>query len=73
MEEPGFYGLESAAIKMAMKRAAFKIHPAKGGWIRTTIAPIGDKQMLTFGPLDLVLLTTLVAAVVAVARVLIAH
>jgi len=56
-----------------MKRATFKVYPGKGGWIQTTIAPINDKQVVAFGVWDFVLLTALIAAIVAVARVLIAH
>jgi hypothetical protein len=55
-----------------MKRSAFKVQPEKGGWIRTTIAPINDRQE-TFGVSDVVMFATLVLAMIAVARVLIAH
>ncbi len=56
-----------------MKRAEFKVLPAKGGWIRTTIAPINDRQAEAFGIGDVVMLSALVIALVALARVLIAH
>jgi len=56
-----------------MKRAAFKVLPAKGGWIRTTIAPVNDKHSGTFGLADVVMFSALVLAVVTVARILIAH
>lgn len=56
-----------------MKRADFKVLPAKGGWIRTTIAPINDKHSSTFGMSDVVMLSALVLTVIAVARILIAH
>lgn len=57
----------------SMKRAAFKLDPCKGGWIRTTIAPLNDKREGKFGTVDVVMFFTLVTAVVAVARVLIAR
>ncbi len=56
-----------------MKRAEFKVLPAKGGWIRTTIAPINEKQASPFGLTDIVMFSTLVIAVVALARVLLAN
>ena len=56
-----------------MKRAAFKAHPAKGGWIRTTIAPINNKNEATFGSMDVVLFAGLVIMVAAIARLLLAH
>ena len=56
-----------------MKRAAFKLHPAKGGWIRTTLAPMNDKREARFGAIDMFMFFALVAVVVAVARVLIAR
>ncbi len=56
-----------------MKRAEFKVLPGKGGWIRTTIAPINDRHSGTFGITDVVMLSALVFTVVMVARLLIAH
>ncbi len=56
-----------------MKRAAFKLAPSKGGWIRTTIAPLNDKREARFGLMDALMFCTLVSVVVAVARVLIAR
>ena len=56
-----------------MKRAAFKLAPCKGGWIRTTIAPLNDKHEARFGAADAVMLLALVTAIVAVARILIAR
>ena len=56
-----------------MKRAAFKLHPAKGGWIRTTLAPLNDKRDAHFGAMDMFMFFALVAIVVAVARALIAR
>ncbi len=55
-----------------MKRAAFRLGQAKGGWLRTTLAPLNDRQT-TFRVVDIVMFGTLIGAVVAVARVLIAH
>jgi hypothetical protein len=56
-----------------MKRAAFKLHPTKGGWIRTTIAPINDKREARFGVLDILMFMALVAATIAIARLILAH
>jgi hypothetical protein len=56
-----------------MKRAAFKVDPSKGGWIRTTLAPLNDKHASRFGIADVLMFFALVAAVVGVARVLLAH
>lgn len=56
-----------------MKRAAFKVNPGRGGWLRTTIAPLNHKHESTFGLTDVLLLSSLVLATVAVARVLLAH
>jgi hypothetical protein len=56
-----------------MKRAEFKVLPGKGGWIRTTIAPINDKHSGTFGLTDVVMFSALMLAVIAAARVFIAH
>lgn len=56
-----------------MKRAAFKLASGKGGWIRTTIAPLNDKREARFGMMDAVMFCTLVSVVVAIARVLIAR
>jgi hypothetical protein len=56
-----------------MKRAEFKVLPGKGGWIRTTIAPVNDKHSGSFGLFDVVMFSALVLTVVAVARLFIAH
>jgi hypothetical protein len=56
-----------------MKRVAFKLHPGKGGWLRTTIAPLNHKQEGRFGTLDMFMFFALVAVIVAVARVFIAR
>jgi hypothetical protein len=56
-----------------MKRSAFKVQPAKGGWIRTTIAPINDRREARFGVSDVVMFGALVLGMVAVARILLAH
>jgi len=56
-----------------MKRAAFKVQPAKGGWIRTTIAPINDKQEIIFRPVDVLMLMALVAGIGAIARLYLAR
>jgi hypothetical protein len=56
-----------------MKRAEFKVLPGKGGWIRTTIAPVNDKNAGAFGLTDVVMFSALVLAVITIARVFIAH
>jgi hypothetical protein len=56
-----------------MKRAAFKVDSCKGGWIRTTIAPLNDRRASRFGYADTMMFFALVASVVVVARVLLAH
>ena len=56
-----------------MKRAAFKAHPDKAGWIRTTLCPVNDRRDATFGIIDIVMFLSLVVGVVAAARLLIAH
>lgn len=58
---------------LRMKRATFKLAPGKGGWIRTTIAPLNDKREARFGVMDVLMFFTLVTVVVAIARVLIAR
>jgi hypothetical protein len=56
-----------------MKRAGFKVLPGKGGWLRTSIAPINAKQTGTFGLSDILMLCALVLAVMSLARMLLAH
>jgi hypothetical protein len=56
-----------------MKRAGFKVFPGKGGWLRTSIVPISDKQAGTFGLTDGVMLFALVLGVMLVARIFLAH
>jgi hypothetical protein len=56
-----------------MKRAGFKVLPGKGGWIRTTIAPVNDRHSSSFGPGDILMLGALVLGIIAVARLFIAH
>ncbi len=53
--------------------SSFRLQPTKGGFIRTTLAPINDKRDGRFGFLDLVMFLALVIGSVAVARVLLAH
>jgi hypothetical protein len=55
-----------------MKRAAFNVQPAKGGWLRTTLAPINDKHE-SVGVPQLLIFLSLVLTMGAIARVLIAH
>jgi hypothetical protein len=68
-----FSAWRAKCFSQSMKRAEFKVLPSKGGWIRTTIAPINDKHADTFGLTDVLMFSALVLAVIAVARVLIAH
>jgi hypothetical protein len=56
-----------------MKRASFKLNPVKGGWIRTTLAPINDKREARFGVIDTFMFMGLVAIVITVARLILAH
>ena len=55
-----------------MKRASFRVGHGRGGWLRTTLAPLNDRQT-NFRTVDIVMFGTLIGAVVAIARVLIAH
>ena len=61
------------ALNPIVKRAAFKLDTGKGGWIRTTLAPLNDKRQARFGAVDMFMFLALVTTVVAVARVLIAR
>ncbi len=56
-----------------MKRAIFKLDATKGGWIRTTIAPLNDTTECRFGIMDTVMFCSLMVSVVLVARLLLAH
>lgn len=56
-----------------MNRAHFKVLPAKGGWIRTTIAPINERHVVAFGLRDVMFFSALLLGVITVARILIAH
>jgi len=65
-------GLRLAVLHF-MKRAEFKVLPGKGGWLRTSIVPINDKQAGTFGLGDTIMFCSLVLAIMTLARVLLAH
>jgi len=56
-----------------MKRVNFKVFPDRGGWIRTTLSPINDKNTSSFGLADVVMFCALILGVITVARVFIAH
>ena len=56
-----------------MRRAGFKLHPYKGGWIRATLCPLNDRRDTRFGTMDFCMLFALITVVVAIARVLIAR
>jgi len=60
-------------VSHSMKRAAFKLDTTKGGWIRTTIAPLNDVSECRFGIMDTVMFCGLMISVVFVARILLAH
>ncbi len=67
-------GKKLAADKAVMaKRASIKLHPGRGGWIHTTIAPIQDKREARFGLMDIAMFVSLTIGLVAIARLLIAH
>jgi hypothetical protein len=56
-----------------MKRATFKVQSVRGGWIRTTLAPLNDKREARFVVVDAVMFTAVVACVIGAARILLAH
>ena len=56
-----------------MNRAIFKAGPKKGGFIRTTLAPVSDKNDDRLGVLDVVLLISLIGGGIALMRYLLAH
>jgi hypothetical protein len=56
-----------------MKRATFKLHQDKNGWLRTTLGPVNHKDDFRFGAMDICMLMALVLGTAAVARLLIAH
>jgi hypothetical protein len=61
------------ALKGSMKRATFKLQSVRGGWIRTTLAPLNDKHEAKFGVVDAVMFTVVIAFVIGVARIFLAH
>ncbi len=56
-----------------MKRAHFVFDAGKGGFIRTTLAPVNERPGPRLHVLDIVMVLGLVLGAVAVARVFIAH
>ncbi len=56
-----------------MKHAGFKVQPARGGWLQTTLWPINEKHDSVFGFMDIVMFAALVGGTIAIARILIAH
>jgi hypothetical protein len=72
-EEPMRSWYRICSPKSCMKTASFRAHPDKGGWIRTTIAPINHKHEATCGVLDILMLMALVLGTGLVARLLLAH
>jgi hypothetical protein len=55
------------------KRASIKLHPGRGGWIHTTIAPIQDRTCSRFGLVDLAMFLGTLVAMLALARFFLAH
>jgi hypothetical protein len=55
-----------------MRRAVFRAEPGKG-FIRTTLAPVNDRQLSRFGFADVLMLLALILAALAIARVLLAR
>jgi hypothetical protein len=57
-----------------VKKAAFSLHPGKGGFIRTTLAPINEqKDSHPVGFLEAVIVIALVASSIYLARLFFAH
>ncbi len=56
-----------------MKRAAFKVQPERGGWLRTTLLPLNHRDDSSFRFVDVVMFFALVGLTVAIARVVLAH
>ncbi len=56
-----------------MKHHSFKLQSERGGWIRTTLAPISDRTKADFRVKDLAMFLAFVTLVAVVARVFIAH
>jgi hypothetical protein len=63
----------SYALPQGMKRLNFRTAPGKGGFIRTTLAPIHAQDDLGFDLKDLTKLLLLIFGCLAVARFLVAH
>ena len=55
-----------------MRRAVFRAEPGKG-FVRTTLAPVNDRQLSRFGLADLLMVLALVLAALAIARLLVAR
>lgn len=56
-----------------MKHTSFKLQSERGGWIRTTLAPINDRTVAPFGTKEFFMLMGIVGLVVLAARVCLAH
>ena len=56
---------------MAVHKAIFKADSRKGGFIRTTIAPVNDKKEPGFGVWDVLELSALVCGLLLVMRYLV--
>jgi hypothetical protein len=60
------------AYRICVKKAAFRAHTEKNGFIRTTLCPIHRNDQ-KFGWWDMVTLVALIGGGLALARVLMAH
>jgi len=56
-----------------MKHTSFKLQSERGGWIRTTLAPINEKAAWPFGTKEFFMLMGIIGLVVVAARVCLAH
>ncbi len=56
-----------------MKQSSFKVQSERGGWIRTTLAPINDRTKVEFGAKDLAMFLAVVTLITVIARAFIAH
>ncbi len=56
-----------------MKNRSFRVQPEKGGWIRTTLAPVNDRSESGFGAKDFIMFMAIVGMMVTLARLCLAH
>jgi len=60
-------------FSLAMKRASYRVHHGRGGWIRTTLSPINNKREGRFGAIDILMFVALVVLTIGAARFFLAH